>query len=84
MPEWCDAKIRPFPNDLELQCERLVPHEDPATQHMAVLRNYSFPGSETEIVWYEDDRRTFRGEWKSCTTTKGCILPNDHHGRCAL
>lgn len=76
----CLAKIRPFPNDYELSCERLGPH----TTHKGTVRDYAYPGSETIIDWEEDDRRTFYGTWYPCTKTAGCILPVNHRGGCAL
>lgn len=76
----CDAKIRPFPDTRELQCEGEL---DTHLNHEATLRDYAFPGSQTVLIWQDTDRRTFRGEWSPCIRTSGCILPHDHHGRCA-
>lgn len=70
----CDAKIRPFPGDLEVQCER--DHTD--TKHEGTIRDYAYPGSATVLSWFEDDRRTFRGTWSPCLGY--CTLPHGHHG----
>lgn len=75
-PVTCDAKIRPFPNDTEIRCER-DDHAD--MEHSAILRDYAFPGSETMLSWQEDDRRNFRGDWRKCPAA--CVLPIHHHGR---
>lgn len=79
----CDAKIRPFPNDTELQCEDTFGHPE---SHRAVLRDYAYPGSKTDLVWQEGDRRTFRGDWLSCDESpqSRCILPAGHRGRHAF
>lgn len=71
----CDAKIRPFPNDTEMQCER-DDHSD--EWHSADLRDYAYPGSVTKISWAEYDRRTFRGAWTPCPHS--CSLPAGHRG----
>lgn len=75
----CTAKIRPLPNDTELQCER-EHHLDADDKHRAVLRDYAYPGSETAIEWFEYDRRTFHGDWTPCTWPTGCTLPATHIG----
>ena len=72
----CDAKIRPFPHDLELSCELDAGH---ANSHYSVVRDYAFPGSHTGISWEEADRRTFRGDWAHCAV-EDCILPSGHRG----
>lgn len=74
----CDAKIRPFPNDTELQCELRV-HERP-NEHQATLRNYAGTGGHSVITWMEADRRTFRGEWARCPERPYCVLPMGHRG----
>lgn len=79
MMDFCHAKIRPMPDATEIECQRLGPHD----QHRGVLRDYAYLGSTTEIVWLESDRRTFRGDWRPCTATEGCVLPGGHRGRCA-
>lgn len=73
----CDAKIRPFPNPTELTCERDDP---PHAEHHATLRDYAYPGSATVMTWFEDDRRTFRGEWAPCAGIALCVLPAGHRG----
>jgi hypothetical protein len=72
----CSAKIRPFRtvNETELQCDR-EKHLDDA--HRSLLKDYAFPGSETEIAWFEKDRRTFYGAWSECPSTN-CLLPRGH------
>lgn len=72
----CDAKIRPFPDDTELACECTAADH---TEHHSTLRDYAYPGSATSIHWQDEDRRTFRGDWRSCVATD-CILPADHRG----
>jgi hypothetical protein len=85
----CDAKIRPFPDATELQCEVLhtVQPVDDAATHRATLRNYAYPGSMTGISWRENDRRTFRGQWAPCANRNkhviNCVLPAGHRGGCA-
>ena len=76
----CDAKIRPFPHDTELRCNREEKEHD-KVPHRAALRDYAYPGSETVIHWWEDDRRNFRGEWKNCDEFVGCVLPGGHRGQ---
>lgn len=73
----CEAKIRPFPNPTEVRCE--LP-DDGHAKHQATLRDYAYPGSATTMDWFEDDRRTFRGEWTHCDEST-CILPAGHQGR---
>lgn len=78
----CLAKIRPMMhvNTVEIQCS--LGDADHKT-HNGVLRDYAYPGSETRIIWQEEDRRTFRGDWTPCLNiVQHCILPGDHHGRC--
>lgn len=83
----CDAKIRPMRpvNEVELQCE--INAEHPCTTHEAIIKDYAYPGSQTVLAWYEDDRRNFRGEWAPCHLLDGthnlCTLPAAHHGACA-
>lgn len=82
----CNAKIRPMRpiNEVELQCGLGGPEGH--TEHSAELKDYAFLGSKSLVHWFEDDRRTFRGEWQACTipgTRGGCILPNGHRGSCA-
>ena len=72
----CDAKIRPFPNPHEVTCER---DDGPHDEHKGAVRDYAYPGSKTELTWFESDRRTFRGEWARCPLT-GCVLPAGHGG----
>lgn len=72
----CTAKIRPFPNDTEVQCEK-PKHTD--SKHESVLRDYAYPGSETVLAWMETDRRNFRGDWRPCLFPT-CILPANHRG----
>jgi hypothetical protein len=70
----CDAKIRPFPSDTELTCIETVAGHD---QHIGVAWDMAYPGSATEITWFEDDRRNFRGEYRPCPE-QGCVLPGGH------
>jgi len=73
----CDAHIRPMPNDTEISCDVDGEH----THHKGTLRDYAYPGSATVIGWFEDDRRTFHGEWPGrCVTNDGCVLPLGHRG----
>ena len=72
----CDAKIRPFPGFVEIDCEH---HDGHPAMHRGVLRDYAYPGSMTVVEWDERDRRTFHGEWPG--DCPGCVLPVGHHGR---
>lgn len=81
----CDARIRPFPvgNDTEIACELAADHPDTIGHH-GELRDYAYPGSSTVLVWMDDDRRNFRGDWPGrCQQVAGCVLPTGHVGRCA-
>ena len=85
MPDTCDAKMRPFPNDTEVRCE--VVEHDLEAAHRAILRDYAYPGSETLITWQDNDRRTFRGDYPGrCLAgwdmpgKAGCVLPSGHRG----
>lgn len=81
----CDARMRPFPNDTEVRCEKDSNHG--GIEHSGVIKDYAYPGSETRLTWYESDRRTFYGEWPGyCEKLEGeqCILPAKHPGRCAV
>lgn len=77
----CDAKIRPFGDSTELQCNKLG--SPGHFEHQAVLHDYAYAGSRTTLAWMDDDRRTFRGEWEPCLKSRGCVLPNDHPRLCA-
>lgn len=79
----CDAKMRPFADNIELQCEQTQDFTRPHTEHYATLHNYAYLGSKTAIHWMEDDRRTFRGTWAPCSH-KGCVLPKTHRGNHAV
>lgn len=74
----CPARMRPFPNTLELRCERDA-HLPGDRTHEAVLRDYAYPGSRTTVTWYDDDRRTYTGDWIECPH-RGCTLPANHRG----
>lgn len=76
----CPAKIRPFPNDTELACDKTDPDHD---EHQGVLRDYARPGSQTTLIWQDSDRRNFTGQWMECSD-RGCVLPVGHHGGHAL
>lgn len=83
----CGAKIRPFPNELELTCEGGAHNDD--EQHFGIVRDYAWPGSETKVSWHESDRRNFRGEWAPCDYSENngvlpCILPLRHRGNHAF
>jgi hypothetical protein len=82
---FCDAAIRPFPNNTELNCEVEGSHRD----HQAMLADYAFPGSRQLITWHEDDRRNFHGDWPGRCPYKAhplwddpgqCTLPDGHPG----
>lgn len=78
----CDARIRPFTDGTEIQCEcHAAQHE--SHQHHGTVRDYAYPGSATTIYWYETDRRNYRGEWFHCFADRACILPANHRGDCA-
>jgi hypothetical protein len=77
----CDARIRPFPNDTEVECGITGIHN----LHIGDLNDQAYPGSKTTIRWFESDRRTFHGEWPgACAKTKACMLPNEHRGDCVI
>jgi len=80
--EMCDAKIRPMTDGTEIECG-FGASDHP--EHQGVLKDYAWPGSTTIITWLDDDRRTYRGEWRPCDNADapGCILPAGHRGRCA-
>lgn len=94
----CPWSIRPFPNETQVSCER-EEHLDLARQetetgqtpeHKAVLRDYAWPGSATEITWLAGDRREFAGNFPGYCTKLGstggrqtCTLPAEHRGKCA-
>lgn len=68
--------MRPFPNTAIIDCER-NPHFD--YRHEGAIRNAAYPGSITIVVWHDDDRRTFTGEWSECDSPV-CVLPAGHRG----
>lgn len=74
----CDARIRPFPHELELMCTREF-HNGSDTRHESVVADYAYPGSRTVLTWFESDRRNFRGEWIECPE-RACGLPCGHRG----
>ncbi len=76
----CPARIHPMPNDTIIDCEKEVGHAD---THAGTLRDYAYPGSRTTVVWMDEDRRTFTGEWIECPALEGCVLPANHRGGCA-
>lgn len=76
----CPARIRPFPGTPIIDCEREVHGDD---RHQGALRDYAYPASTTEVVWYQADRRTFTGDWIECPR-RGCVLPANHRGDHAL
>jgi DNA-binding sugar fermentation-stimulating protein len=73
----CDARIRPFRpvNQVELTCEV----DDDHLEHSGTIHDYAYPGSKTVLHWYENDRRTFHGEWPG-DCPEDCILPMGHRG----
>lgn len=73
----CPARIRPFPGVLVVQCERTHVIDD--DRHAGVIRDYAYPGSQTVLTWFDDDRRSFSGEWVECPVSP-CILPANHRG----
>jgi hypothetical protein len=77
----CTAKIRPFPDDTEFTCSLGDHGLDVA--HKAVIKNAVNPDGWTDLVWFEEDRRNFRGGWANCTS-KICVLPEGHHGNHAV
>lgn len=71
----CDARIKPFPDALEIVCEK---PDDGHAMHGGVLRDYAYPGSVTKIDWAETDRRSFHGAWPGLCPEPGCVLPAGH------
>lgn len=89
----CEWKIR-WTFDQDAQCDRElhIPADIPPevmeadeAQHHAVILDYAFEGSRSELTWLAGDRREFTGTWPGPCTGKvpGCILHRGHHGRCA-
>ncbi len=78
---FCTAKIHPFPDNTEFTCFRLDHGLD--IEHMATIKDGAYPGSSTELYWFEDDRRNFRGDWVKCTD-RMCVFPNGHRGNHAF
>lgn len=76
----CTAKIRPFSDDKELICH--LDEHGVETQHVATVKDLAYVGSSTELFWFENDRRNFRGPWVPCALGT-CIFPNGHAGNCA-
>lgn len=77
----CNAKIRPFPNDIEVECTKELPH---SVYHQGIIHDQAYPGSETTLTWQESDRRTYHGRWPGeCEKTGNCAMPDGHHGDCA-
>lgn len=82
----CAVKIR-WGTDLEhtTQCEKPEDHYDlrvgNADEHVgAGLAEFPYQ----KIHWQPGDRREYVGEWPgNCPITRGCILHDGHHGRCA-
>jgi hypothetical protein len=76
----CTARIRPFRpiNNTEIHCE--IDAGLSHSEHRGTLRDYAFPGSATELTWWNDDRRTFHGEWPGHCLHDECILPAGHRG----
>lgn len=75
----CDAKIRPFPDEIEIQC--MVEgddHSEFSNRHRGII-DFEGSGPPTELFWLEEDRRTFRGTWLHCEA-ETCILPRGHRG----
>lgn len=80
----CDARIRlmrPI-SDIEVVCTETTYH----TTHKGTIESYAYPGSQTLVTWFDDDRRCFHGEWPGdCQGGPDdapalCILPLNHHG----
>lgn len=74
----CNAKIAPFPDkSVIVLCDRSDERHD---SHTGTLLNYAGPGSKSNITWWEEDRRNFRGEYIPCDDNR-CTLPKDHRGQ---
>lgn len=73
----CAARIRPFPNSVEIACDQ-DEHDHPP-MHRGALRDYAYPDSITVIEWADNDRRTFYDKWPG--DCPGCTLPLNHTGR---
>ena len=73
----CRAKIRPFPDETEIQC--IEDDSQPHSNHAGIVSDYAYPGSKSKLNWNDRDRRTFRGDWTSCDQST-CILPAGHWG----
>lgn len=75
----CPVKIRPFPNEIEIQCKTSLLRQGAHTEHAGGLSDYAYPGSYTEMTWQDDDRRCFTGDWVECPV-QPCTLPANHRG----
>lgn len=81
----CDAAMRPmYPvNEYEVRCEEEDGHFL-VTGHRGTIRGFNPDGKETALVWMEDDRRNFHGEWPGrCGESFSgdqCVLPHGHRG----
>ena len=66
---------RPGLDPIVVDCENDVPGHN---TH-AGLWHHNYPNTPgvTTVIWIENDRRTFRGEWVECPHL-GCILPAGH------
>jgi len=81
----CDAKIRPFNDDVHVICRERDKldangHWVLHTTHKGILQDYHYDQqSEVVFVWFDDDRRMFRGDFIPCDESK-CVFPAGHRG----
>lgn len=71
----CGARIRPFPDDREIACQKANGHH---FMHAGSLHDYAYRGSVTTISWGYDDRRSFNGPWPGPCPLSRCVLPAGH------
>lgn len=81
----CDAAMRPMVpvNEYEVRCQEQHDY-GLADTHRGVISGFNPDGRSTMIVWMEDDRRNFHGDWPGrCSESFSgdqCILPQGHRG----
>lgn len=81
--EGCDASAllghperTPGVSLMIVHCAKPGDHGGPHKSDGMLMNGREMP---TSVTWYEDDRRTFRGELTLCDEST-CILPAGHRG----
>lgn len=87
----CPKRARVFPPETTLPCGpdvSCVLEGDDHYEHLGET-GLKVGGKPQTITWFDDDRRTFTGEFRPChlldesSGPKPCVLPGGHRGRCA-